>query len=152
MNRWRYAIDEDVVYAIARYPDCIRERRRLCDEAGNCWLELVPPNRVIVKAGYAWDGCSPTFSFLDLGWVGTPDGVIEHTGRPVTWKASLVHDALGQYRHHENFPFDTKMRDLIFRDILAENEFKMAWTYYWAVRFLGPVYDWYINRVKKAER
>ena len=67
------------------------------------WLDI-GHGRLAIPAGYAWDGCSPA-ARLPAGpllpgglWLGTWDGPLGPDGRPVTWRASLVHDALCQFR------------------------------------------------------
>src|SRR5712691_2897454 len=67
------------------------------DKTGVVRLILERGGRITVTQGYAWDGCSPKFCFCDLLF-GTPDGVVDtQTGRPKTYYASLVHDALYQF-------------------------------------------------------
>lgn len=68
------------------------------------WLEI-RHCRLAIRKGYAWDGCSPSFRLpggplLPGGaWFGPWDGPLRPDGRPVCWRASLVHDALCQFRH-----------------------------------------------------
>lgn len=64
----------------------------------NEWISI---NRglVRIRAGYAWDGCSPALRIPGTRiWLGTPDGPLCANGRPVSWEASLFHDALCQFR------------------------------------------------------
>jgi len=67
------------------------------------WLEI-RDCRLSIPAGYAWDGCSPSlrlpaWPLLSGGiWLGPWDGPLVSDGRPVTWRATLVHDALCQFR------------------------------------------------------
>lgn len=67
------------------------------------WLEI-RHCRLSIPAGYAWDGCSPSLRLpggpiLPGGvWLGPWDGPLGPDGRPVSWQASLVHDALCQFR------------------------------------------------------
>jgi len=67
------------------------------------WLEI-RHCRLTIPAGYAWDGCSPSVRLpgsrlLPGGiWIGPWDGPLGQDGRPVSWRASLVHDALCQFR------------------------------------------------------
>lgn len=54
---------------------------------------------MVVRAGYAWDGCSPAWRLPGtVVWLGVPDGPLGLDGRPVSWRASLFHDALCQFR------------------------------------------------------
>lgn len=63
----------------------------------NPWLRIAD-GRLSIAAGYAWDGCSPAIKLGPGFWLGTPDGPLGWDGRPVTWRASLAHDALCQFR------------------------------------------------------
>ena len=38
-------------------------------------LTITPTPEIKVHKGYRWDGCSPKWNFLDLFWLGIPDGV-----------------------------------------------------------------------------
>lgn len=90
-------------------------------------------NFIEIKKGYAWNGCTPRFSFFDLFEIGTPNGIKNFkTGKPKAYYASLVHDALYQYEL-----VDRKFADKIFRKILKENDFMLANLYYIAVRIFG---------------
>lgn len=66
-------------------------------EFSNRWLEI-RHCRLAIAEGYAWDGCSPAFKLSGGFWAGPWDGPLMADGRPATWRASLVHDALCQYR------------------------------------------------------
>jgi hypothetical protein len=63
----------------------------------NRWLEI-RHCRLAIAPGYAWDGCSPAARLPGGIWIGTPDGPLAADGRPVAWRASMVHDALCQFR------------------------------------------------------
>lgn len=90
--------------------------------------------KIIINNGYAWNGCSPMFSVLDLFILKTPDGIIDiKTGKQKAYYASLVHDALYQYK-----PISRKNADKIFYELLKDSDFIMAKPYYYAVRLLGP--------------
>ena len=68
--------------------------------------------------GYAWDGCSPKASWIDLLW-GTPDGRLDdRTEKPITYYASMVHDVLYQYKH--KILISRKEADILFRIILKK--------------------------------
>lgn len=84
-NQWRYAL-ASVFGHTSRHLAGI--------DFENDWITIRTCN-IVIKAGYAWDGCSPCISILGLLYVGTPDGA-EHLGAPATYHASLVHDALCQ--------------------------------------------------------
>lgn len=101
------------------------------------WLNISTSGRITVKAnktGYAWDGCTPKCSFLNLFIIGTPDGHIDYrTGKPFCFYASMVHDALYQYL--DTVPIPKKDIDRLFLEMLGD--FKLRWVYYFAVRLFG---------------
>ena len=86
-NAWRYALGSDYGYC-SPLLDGI--------EFENEWV-TIRESAIRIRAGYAWDGCSPCISVLGLFYVGTPDGA-QHLGLPATYHASLVHDVLCQWR------------------------------------------------------
>src|SRR5512145_1657822 len=56
------------------------------DKEGHTRLIISAGGLFTVTAGYAWDGCTPKFSLLDLLLFGTPDGVVDKTtGQPKTY-------------------------------------------------------------------
>ncbi|KEI71229.1 hypothetical protein [Endozoicomonas elysicola] len=101
------------------------------------WLSISTSGTITVKAndsGYAWDGCTPKWSLLNLWVIGTPDGHINHrTMKPYTYYASLVHDALYQYL--DTVPVSKQVIDQLFLTMLGD--FKPRLVYYLAVRLLG---------------
>lgn len=103
------------------------------------WLRLEPDGMVTIKAnetGYAWDGCTPKWSVLGLVIIGTPDGHIDiRTERPLTYYASLIHDAFYQYL--EDVPVPKADIDRQFYLQLREAGFPLARLYYVFVRLLG---------------
>ena len=75
----------------------IPEDQVFLDTTGKVRLILERGGRITVTREYAWNGCSPKVCIFDL-LVGTPDGVVHvRTGRPKTYFASMVHDALYQF-------------------------------------------------------
>ena len=101
------------------------------------WLSISTSGTITVKAndsGYAWDGCTPKWSLLNLWVIGTPDGHINHrTMKPYTYYASLIHDALYQYL--DTVPVSKQAIDQLFLTMLGD--FKPRQLYYLAVRLLG---------------
>lgn len=96
----------------------------------NEWLSISETGWITVCRGYAWNGCSPYITILDLFHIGTPNGIIDYrTGKPITYYASCVHDALCQFS-----PVSRRIADRIFLTMLEEVGFKLAKPYYWAVR------------------
>ncbi|MCK9423698.1 MAG: DUF1353 domain-containing protein [Bacteroidales bacterium] len=106
------------------------------------WLNIDPYGKILVKGsngnGYAWDGCSPKWNILDITW-GTPDGRLDfETEEPMTYYASMIHDALYQYKGDAGI--SRKEADIIFRLILKEAGFRLWWIYGVAVRLGGGIY------------
>lgn len=106
------------------------------------YLQIRPHKKgtyVLVTQGYAWDGCSPKFRVFDLE-IGTPEGVTNwSTKKPITYRASLVHDALYQYKYDHQI--SRKQADQLFLQVLQKENFFWAKAYYYAVRAFG----WWFN-------
>jgi len=117
------------------------------DVSGGVRLILEPGGRITVTRGYAWNGCSPKFCLFDLV-IGTPDGVVHaRTGRPKTYYASMVHDALYQFLEADS-PVTRRQADACFLRLMAESEFMLRHLYWAAVRLFG----WLVYGAKKAKR
>ncbi|NYT62349.1 hypothetical protein H0A66_08495 [Alcaligenaceae bacterium] len=87
---WRYALEQPVT-AICPLLSAL--------DFANEWV-TINGGWMRVSEGYAWDGCSPSIRVPGTRiWLGTPDGPLGADGRPVSWRASLLHDALCQFRH-----------------------------------------------------
>ena len=100
------------------------------------WLRIGLDGRITILEDYAWNGCSPKFSLLDLLVLGTPDGIIDiKSCRPKTYFATLVHDAL--YQYYPWLPISRKAIDELFLAMMKEKKFKLARLYYVAVRLFG---------------
>lgn len=87
-NKYRYVTD--TVYQFS-----VPELNRV--EFKNEWIEI-RNSAMTIQQGYAWDGATPSKRLPVVGWVGVPEGPLTQDGRPVSWKATLIHDALCQYR------------------------------------------------------
>lgn len=97
-----------------------------CDERGREWLRIVR-GTIFVRAGYSWDGCSSA-----------PDGATDPTtGKPITYYASCVHDALYQFIKTRDFPYTRAQCDGIFYRLLREAGFPFARLYWLGVRLFG---------------
>jgi len=100
----------------------------------NDWIEILPSGKIIVSKDYAWDGCTPKFNFLDLT-IGTPDGrVVDYTYQ-ITWYASLIHDAVYQFK--KDVPITRLEADNLFYEELCKQKFKLRAVYYVGVRVFG---------------
>jgi len=126
---WIFKIHEDFVFQS-------RHRGKSFDSK---WLKLETSGKVTVKAndtGYAWDGCTPKRSILGLFIIGTPDGHIDiRTEKPMTYYASLVHDAFYQYLEH--VPVAKCDIDRQFYEMLRDVGFPLARIYYLVVWAFG---------------
>lgn len=102
------------------------------------WLQIFG-GVIFIPKGYSWDGCTPKIKIAGKLVIGTPDGEIHpETGKPRTYYASLVHDALYQY-----FPqhgISRKDIDSLFLDMLRMSGFKSAGLYHRAVRWFGGIF------------
>lgn len=94
--------------------------------------------------GYAWDGCTPKYEFLDLIF-GTPDGRLDYlTEKPIAYYASFVHDIFYQFK--KDVPLSRKTTDLLFCKILKEAGFNWWWLYYFCVRVAGTFFGNWKNK------
>ena len=100
----------------------------------NAWCSI-DNGTIVIYEGYAWDGCSPKKDVLGLFTIGTPDGRLQE-GKPITYYASLVHDALCQFR--QDIDISKAQTVEIFRDMLNEAGFGLANIYAYAVDKRGP--------------
>lgn len=123
------ALEQDLVIHTTRFTGIYYEAATL----------RIVNNIIIIKKGFEWDGCT---------WA--RDGVRDENGRPISWKASCVHDAL--YRDRNN-PLARGIADLIFRDELMECGFRFlrapvwlsAYSYYIGVRAFGWLTSYYFK-------
>lgn len=126
-GKWRFRLLEDLEFYHGEELPC----NYSCMEGGREWL-LLSRHSGIVRAGYAWDGCSPKVSRAGM-WIGTPDFKETH-------EASCVHDALCQFHGHDVFPIPKAKIDEIFLDLMKDLGFLYAEAYYRAVRIFGELY------------
>jgi hypothetical protein len=106
------------------------------------WLKIEDNGKITVRAGnpggYAWDGCSPKWNFIDLTW-GTPDGRLDMiTEKQITYYASMIHDALYQYKGE--IKLSRKEVDIILKLNLRRSKFLLSGIYYFFVRLFGGLY------------
>ena len=103
----------------------------------NDWISISPEGHIHVKKGYAWNGCSPKINFLDM-IIGTPEGEINpETGKPKTYYASLIHDALYQFSEDFKDKISRRQADKEFHEMLKAEKFRPADLYYAAVRMFS---------------
>ncbi len=106
------------------------------DKTGKVRLILEQGGRITVTRGYSWNGCSPKGCLFDLNF-GTPDGTVDATsGRPKTYFASLVHDALYQFLP-DGLPLTRAQADSCFLALMSDSGFRLRYVYYFAVRVFG---------------
>ena len=122
------------------------------------WLKIDNDGTITVKGsqdqkrGYAWDGCTPKFNFLQITW-GNFDGNMhkhfilstgQHSYKPKTYYASMVHDVLYQYKRC--VPVTRKEADRIFLYQLREAKWMWAGLYWVGVRLFGWVFRGWAHR------
>lgn len=135
--QWIYVLEGDFVYNIRNHlPSGWNKGYAFFDKKGKRRLEIHANGDVRVLAGYAWDGCTPKFSVLDI-LIGTPDGIPnERTKKPKTYYASLVYDVLYQFLEI-NPDVPKEKADKIFLDLLSRDGFAPRHLYYFAVSIFG---------------
>lgn len=144
MSQHRYVFKLQQDYSFVSKTVCKQLKKDLefrCNKS-KLRMKIAADGTITVKKDYAWDGCSPKVSILDLFFVGIPDGLINiETGQHITYYASLIHDALGQFAKEqpEKMPFNRQERDLIFYEMLEG--FALRMFYYIAVRLFGGIYS-----------
>jgi len=135
---WVYRLDRNFTWKSKHE---IPEDLVFFDQKKKVRLIVEADGRITITRGYSWNGCSPKFCILDL-MIGTPDGVVhECTGRPKTYHASLVHDALYQFLP-EGLPLKRRHADRFFLQLMVESEFLPRWIYWTVVRLLGWIVRW----------
>lgn len=125
---WRYRLDRRFFHTSVHLQGV---------EYSNDWVDI-RHHSIMIQPGYAWDGCSPAWRLPGGIWLGTPDGPLMADGRPQTFYASLVHDALCQWA--EEIPIPRSATVALFGEMLREAGFPpwRVWLYAWAVARLGP--------------
>jgi len=113
------------------------------------WMAIRKSGVISIAQGYAWDGCTPKIEVFGK-IIGTPDGKESAcTGKPGTYWASLVHDALCQFQEHKDMPLTRGQIDRIFYNIMIRDEFKYAGFYYCSVKTMGSIYTRVSKRLIK---
>lgn len=79
-----------------------------------------------------------------------PDGVVHAgTGRPKTYYASLVHDALYQFLP-DGLPLKRVDADRFFLRLMEKSEFGPRWIYWIFVRLFGGLFRRVARRIRKT--
>ena len=137
-KKWRYKLDE---------PFIIKSIHLEGITFRNEWIEI-EDGVMIIHAQYAWDGCTPAYciyegdkAFNDV-WIGIWDGPVGEDGKVVTWQATVVHDALCQFRKEiRGLTKDKTVK--LFKSLLKSNgcPWCIATIYPFMVSQFGPQ-DW----------
>jgi len=142
--RWLYRLERSFSWD-SGHP--IPEDMAFRDRRGRVRLVIEHTGRITVLRGYSWNGCSPKLCVFDV-LLGTPEGVVSSvTGRPKTYRASLVHDALYQFLR-DGLPISRGDADRFFLRLMAETGFAPRRLYWLAVRLFGRL----VWRAKRRAR
>ena len=142
---WVYRAEKSFVWDSAL---TIGEDRVFLDANGKVRMIIETTGRITVTRGYSWNGCSPKFCVLDI-LLGTPDGVVhKDTGRPKTYFASMVHDALYQFLKADS-PITRQQADNCFFRLMEDSDFLPRYLYWLAVRAFGGLV-WKGKQVKRG--
>jgi len=132
-----YVLEHDFVYNIKHHlPDDWNAGYAFIEKNGARLLEIHPNGDLKIFAQYTWDGCTPKIAVFDI-LIGVPEGVpSKATGKPKTYYASLVHDALNQFME-VNPDLPKSKINKIFFELLANEKFALRHLYYFFVGVLG---------------
>lgn len=134
---WRYVLDDNYNFKTRLRPPAKAFTNEL--------LTILPCGRVYITKSYAWDGCTPSWPVFGLFYIGTPEGIHGKDGKPKTYWASLIHDALYQFQAEHKIPY--KELDEVFYEELQASEFAQVWCFcYWvAVRIFSTFFKKEVN-------
>jgi hypothetical protein len=119
-NVYKWILNEDFTMQVpAQFP---------LPDFENEWV-TVQDQSLLIKKGYAWDGCSPKWIFM-YTLVGVWDGFSTPDGKQEAYTASLVHDALHQFKVGERLTMDKLFLHLL-------EGFIFRYPYYWMTRLFG---------------
>lgn len=143
-ERWLYRLDQNYTW---QSPFRFDGDWAFQDCQGQTRLVISAEGEITVLKDYAWDGCTPKFCVFDILF-GTPDGVVySGTGKPKTYYASLVHDALYQFLP-DGLPLTQAQADRCFLLLMKEHKFAPRYLYYAAVRVFG----WFTRPITRRVR
>ena len=147
--KWIYELDADYRIDLGKYlAEHGDQTLSFQDSSGVERLVLYPTGTAIIRARYAWDGCTPKFALFDMLF-GIPDGVPnEQTRKPKAYYASLVHDVLYQFLDVD-LPITRRGADAAFFDILERHAFTPRYIYWAFVRVFGGLTR-YFTRWKRS--
>jgi hypothetical protein len=146
-ERWLFRLEDHVTWESGH---AFSADMAFEDREGVRWLEVTKTGAITILSGYAWDGCSPKLCVLDLV-LGTPDGVVDaRTGRPKTYYASLVHDAMYQFLG-DGLGLPRADADRFLLRLMSATGFTFRYIYFAAVRLLGGLYRGAAKKVRKTD-
>ncbi len=127
-RRWRFVSLVDRMIVPDGIEDIMEDRRTgYYDAKGQQWM-VIDRRGIKIRAGYAWNGCSPKKWVWPFGWTGTPD-------YQSTILASMFHDSLYQFARTTHFPFNRSDVDALFYHTIAmSGSPRIAGIYHGAVR------------------
>ena len=125
---WRYQLEQQYVRNVPQWTNL---------ELHTPWLSIYGGVLVVPKH-YAWDGCTPAWFLPLLGWVSPPQGKKDTQGRPASYFATLVHDALCQFRTDPRLKITQAQVVQLFYDMLIEGGFPK-----WQAKFYAKMVDWF---------
>jgi hypothetical protein len=131
-RKYRFKLRETAVFYLDERFKPVPNRMIFSDSQGNEWLDI-EGRTYRVKAGYAWNGCSPRpLGKYGCWWLGTPDF-------PASIMASLAHDAGYQFLDDAGFPYSRGDIDRLFLGVMQAGGFPLARVYWGAVRVFGGI-------------
>lgn len=138
MKSFRYVLEEDLhvnlkILRTHGFEELFRQSYLV--DFSHQWLEI-HKGTIMIPRGYAWNGCDPAYQVTKNFWIGTPDGTVRQDGKPSTYYASCVHDALCQFR--ESVPVSKEFTVKLFLSMLKERDFAFSNLYAAAVNMFGP--------------
>lgn len=140
---WIYKLELDQNYNLP-YDKKLACEYYFYDLDNNLRVKVWKNGSVTIYKGYAWDGCTPKYKIGSYTF-GIWDGIKSSTDLPVTYYASLLHDALYQF-YDLKVPFTRKEIDKLFLEFIPKG-FKARYIYYIFVRLFGR-FAMYLRRKK----
>jgi hypothetical protein len=149
MSKYKYTLSQDYEYNYD-FSKLLNGTKALSTD----WGEITK-NRIVVREGYAWDGCSGNVwqgKTIDRAyWM--PKVVKNESRYTDTLASSLLHDYSYQFLFSTKEQTELslyrvrKFADVLFYETLIKSEFKFPKTYYHGVRIFGV--STYLKRLIK---